>query len=264
VAIVAALTRPAKGGIVPQSAQWAVVAIGMLLAIRTGSRGQVLASIVCIGLFLPMAKPSVRLGRWLPILCGLVVFVSLTYWLMATFATHGRWHSMESSLAMRQQMWSDLLDYWWKSDFTSWMLGLGSCASRVIIGPYPHNIPLEILCEEGLLGVVIYVGFLSCVARSCFSNGWASDAGKRNVMITFVALFCFEIILTLKSGSLFGQQLFLCYGIVIQRLCKVEARVRTQELRGDTSKAAARTHFPSSRGTKSGLASALPRRSHDS
>ena len=85
------------------------------------------------------------------------------------------------------------------------------------MGFYPHNVPVEILAEEGLLGICLYLGFCFAVlfraGRLIFSEYLEQDT--RVNLGVLLALFCFEGILTLKQGSLLGSSAWLGAGATI-------------------------------------------------
>jgi len=219
IAILAALYRSGKSGGLFAIGRWVLVALGLMLALKTGSRGQTIFAFACIALFVPINNRSLSFRGAVFTVLSLGVFGGLAFFLFENFATHGRWGSTLNSLSERQLMWNFMLDIWFREGPMAWIFGMGSAASYNYVGFYIHNVPLEILIECGVIGAVIY-------ARLCFETGknlyngvaqaGSIDPDRFNIVIVYSSLFAFECLCTLKSGSLFGQQIFMFYAIAIE------------------------------------------------
>lgn len=219
VAIIAALIKPEKKKRWMTFARIAIVILGLAMVFRTGSRGQMLAGVGCIAAFIPLHNRSMSL-RGVITIAGSVGFVGLiSYYLYVEFGDQGRWQHSHSALAHRMEMWGTMFQYWLHGGPVAWIFGLGNASAYKYVGFYIHNVPIEMLCEEGIIGFVLY----ALLIKRTLSNGYlALRVGPRmepfrfNALVIFTALFTFEVLLTLKSGSFHSQQLFILYGIAIE------------------------------------------------
>jgi O-antigen ligase len=112
----------------------------------------------------------------------------------------------------------------WSESATSVLFGLGNSAAfdPAIAGFYPHNVPLEILGEEGLLGFALYLVLLAMVvSAACVGLRRAGDdLRQRGLVAAAVASVIFAWLVTLKQGNAIGSVAFFMYAIL---LCRVGA-----------------------------------------
>src|SRR5882757_1007129 len=143
----------------------AIVAACLGVIIRSGSRGQLIAFVLSLVVFMPVAFRLSQLRSLVPIIVGLVV-MAVTAEIAAQHFIHAddsRWDKAgaEQAAAGRLTMSLALLSKWSESPGTV-IFGLGNSASfdPAIVGYYPHNVPAETLGEEGLIGFGLYVALL--------------------------------------------------------------------------------------------------------
>ncbi|MEL6108314.1 MAG: O-antigen ligase family protein [Planctomycetota bacterium] len=199
--------------------RWAIVILGMAVIFRTGSRGQTVAAIGCIAAFVPLHNRSMSLRGVVTILGSIGIVGFAGYYMYLEFGDQGRWQHSHSALAHRMEMWGVMFQYWVRGGPVAWFFGLGNASAYKYVGFYIHNIPIEILCEEGLIGFTIYALLFKRVIENGFLTlrvGEMMEPFRFNVLAIFLALFTFEVLLTLKSGSFHAQQLFILYGVAIE------------------------------------------------
>src|SRR5882757_8910988 len=148
-----------------ESNRLAIVAAWLGVIIRSGSRGQLIAFVLSLVVFMPLAFRLSQLRSLVPIIVGLVV-MAVTAEIAAQHFIHAddsRWDKAgaEQAAAGRLTMSLALLSKWSESPGTV-IFGLGNSASfdPAIVGYYPHNVPAETLGEEGLIGFGLYVALL--------------------------------------------------------------------------------------------------------
>ena len=218
MAIIAALIRLESRRYVTVI-RWAIVILGLLIIVRTGSRGQTVAAVACIATFLPLHSRSISLRGVVTVLGSIAAAGLIGYYLYVEYGNQGRWLHAQTALERRTDMWQGMLKYWSNDGVFAWFFGLGNASAYRYVGFYIHNIPIEILCEEGLIGFALFF-FL---VKRALSNGYLAlqvgpliEPSRFNVLVIFTALFCYEAVLNLKSGSLHSQQLFMLYGIALE------------------------------------------------
>ena len=119
-----------------------------------------------------------------------------------------------------------MLDAWMDSPGTM-LVGLGNSASydpnitdcTSPVGCYPHNLWVEILTEEGIIGFAIYLAlvlYVSVAAVRAISDQSVDEKHKSALKVLF-AFMIFELILSLKQGSLLGTWRFFLFAILLDR-----------------------------------------------
>lgn len=188
--------------------------------IKSSTRGQLIALTVVCFVWLPIiAKASLKRSTVIAFIASAIIASVILYTVYQLQESSGRWRfdQIESASDGRFNMAFRLLEYWGNSGVGAWIFGLGSSSSYDIVGFYPHNVPVEILAEEGLLGICLYLGFCFAVlfraGRLIFSEYLEQDT--RVNLGVLLALFCFEGILTLKQGSFLGSSPWLGAGATI-------------------------------------------------
>jgi hypothetical protein len=194
----------------------AIIATVVLLAfIRTQSRGQIVGALGVTALFAAVA----RRGRiWLGAgALGFVLVVASGFVEEEMAANAMRWNQRQvtKDVAEDRLAWADqLFDYWLASNPTHELLGLGNAAAQDprLLGVYPHIVPIEVLCEEGVLGALFYTLMLFVAARNYWSLVRRSNRTEVDSFApAMFALYCYEFTLTLKQGTLTGNATFLLF-----------------------------------------------------
>lgn len=202
--------------------KWAVVGLGLYLTFQTASRGQTLALVATVLVCAPISDGNISRRSVLNGIVALSAIAICLYFVLPIVDT-GRWQqsAVESGVNFRIAMMQTLWTAYTQATPVHWLFGLGASASFPIAGFYIHNVPVEVLCEEGVLGLILFVGalwipvnrFLTVVRRPIQN---ANDRSQRNSLVVIFALLIFEFLLLNKQGSLYsGQNLFL-FAIILQ------------------------------------------------
>ena len=96
-----------------------------------------------------------------------------------------------------------LLDEWVRSNPLTWLFGLGAAASWGIQGIYPHVVPVEVLAELGIVGLIGYFCLLGLVINTFLRLGklTVGNPVDRGTVAVLATLFLFHWIMSLKQGS---------------------------------------------------------------
>ena len=205
--------------------------LGLMLIIKSGSRGQFLGLLAVLILFLPLRQRINDPVKFVGFLVSFLIVAGLALWLQSGFttevATGQRWTSdkMVTDMAGRFHNLGTLFSVWSIDSLGKLVFGLGNSASYAIrqMGIYPHFVPGEVLAEEGLPGILLY---LSLVAGSLgnIRRAYAlvrDKAEDRAAMALFGAILTYEFLLSLKQGSLISNTFFFGMVIVLGRIRRI-------------------------------------------
>jgi hypothetical protein len=213
VALIAALIVPARRSALTTFLRASAFALGLGLAIGSGSRGQVLAMGVAGLMFFPLARRLNNPRNFILTSIGLLVVAGgafVTFQLFIGDQNRQRWDigQMFEDITLRFDMCWTYLDAYMASP-GHWLFGLGTNAWMGIGEPqygvdYVHNIAVEILCEQGLVGAAIFALTTVLVIRMGFRL-WSvhqDDPSLRSVSAILLAICAFELFNALKQGSI--------------------------------------------------------------
>jgi hypothetical protein len=203
----------------------ALVAAALVLVVKSGSRGQLLATLATLVLMLPVAFKISHVRGLVPIVIAVTVIAGAAQYSAQTYIRRDddRWSQTDAAGAAseRWRMNQQVLGHWAKSP-GSLLFGLGNSAAFApdILGSYPHDVPLETLGEEGLVGFAIYLGINWLALRGLLGGMKLTrdDAGSRRLLAVAGANFVFSLITTLKEGNMVGSAEFFMAAIILARM----------------------------------------------
>ena len=200
------------------------VAAGLLclaLIVESGSRGQLLAVLLSVCIFWPLRNKITDVGTF--VTSGIFIFAILILtWLAISNVGGGniRWtyDYIEADLFGRMATSIKILSIWLDSGALL-IPGLGNYSSFSLIGTYPHNVPVEVLCEEGIIGAIIYLAIVHYSIRSVINSLRIAKAGtqQHSCIILMASLLLFSFIISLKQGNLLGNLYFFMFAILVGR-----------------------------------------------
>ena len=228
----------------PKHGYWVVlriaaVVLGALLIVKTGARGQFISAVLCAAVLFGLGRSGFSPIKLILATAFAAVFVVIAYVGAISYmrsvpelqATAGRWsfdrltedYGERSIRVLRIEAMLDA----WKDSPGTMLIGLGNSASydpnitdcTSPVGCYPHNLWIEILTEEGIIGFALYMGlvlYVSVVAVRAISDESVDDEHKSALKVMF-AFMIFELILSLKQGSLLGNWRFFLFAILVDR-----------------------------------------------
>ena len=204
--------------------KWIVIPVSFIVIVKTGSRGQFFFMLFTLMIMSFYAFSLKRLSTILPLLFTLLFSGAIAYYsLEQNRGEDTRWEStrINEDLYGRFDAASNLLQAAMRAP-ESIIFGLGSSSSYdpSINGFYTHIVPLEILGELGLIGMICYLYILYFAVkafRSAIMVISLTDK-RRAYLIILASLILFEFLLSLKQGSFLGSYIFFGLIIVLDRV----------------------------------------------
>jgi hypothetical protein len=219
----------------PWRGLYAVVAIGLIaisviLVIKSGTRGQLIAMIAGAFLFVPMARGwSISRGSVLWLIAAVMlgaIWATLLPDLSSVLTDQGdRFDTDEAVVDYEERMTNAriLLEHYLSSDIPGLLFGLGSSASFSprIIGFYPHVVAVEVLCELGVVGFSLFIAIAALTVRAIirFMNTISQLPARtdaRRVVASLAALAFLELLVSFKQGSLIRDINLLLFPVLIE------------------------------------------------
>jgi len=202
-----------------------LVAAALAVVVKSGSRGQLIATLATLVLMLPVAFNLSQVRGLVPILIAVVAVGFAGQYAAQNYIRHDddRWSQADAAGAAseRWKMCQELLSHWGESG-GAMLAGLGNSAALDpdIVGYYPHDVPIETLCEEGVLGFAIYLG-INGMALSGMRKALRATKDNpqlRGVLAVAAANYIFTLITTLKEGNMVGSAEFFLAAILLARM----------------------------------------------
>jgi hypothetical protein len=225
VASAAMFLRTRKFPILSWTLRLLLVAVSLALVVKSGSRGQLVATVATLILMLPVAFEIGSVRGLVPVLIAVAVVGYAAQYAAQTYIRRDddRWSQRDaaSAAAGRWQMSTQLLSHWSQSPGAI-IFGLGNSAAfdPNIVGVYPHNVPAETLGEEGMVGLAIYLGinWLAFKGLLMAFRATKDDTQRRRLLAVAGANYLFTLITTLKEGNMAGSAEFFMAAILLARM----------------------------------------------
>lgn len=208
--------------------RWAVVILAVYVAILSGSRGQVLAMALCAIVFLPISRDFNMKTGCISSVIGLAAIGGVIWWGMQQVVGNERWQVGEMAGnydSTRLGMAAHLTEYWLSSGPLAWVFGIGntSSASSEVLGIHPHIVPLEILAEEGIIGLALFAAVMYWCGKSfyqCYMRV-RKDARSRSALCLIACLLVYNLMLSMKQGTFLESQYLLMFSVMLLKLCSI-------------------------------------------
>lgn len=217
-----------------------LMAISIALVLKTGSRGQLIAMLASAAVFAPLARGRRLSHGYQAALFLAFAAVLAVLWLGpglidllsggdSRFSAGRAIDDYSGRLTMADRLFSSYL----QSGPLGLLFGLGTSASfsPQIAGFYTHIVPIEILCELGIVGFMLFLTILVLTLRGVARH--LMDVGRGHghketarVVAALAALFVCELLLSLKEGSLLRDTNLFLYPILIESVLVRVASVR--------------------------------------
>jgi O-antigen ligase len=225
---------------------FAIAVLGIVVCLRSGSRGQLIAagiSMVAGSYFVLRTIKRVDIASFavaLIIMGAGVVYVVPKY-LTVEYNVGKRWEAeglREAIVEARLERAASLLKHYEKAGPAFWIVGLGTSSSYKLLGGYCHIVPVEVLCELGIIGFAIFAT-VQCQGLALGLRLLRSPSislASRTALACMISLFASDFVLQFKQGSLLGSYSLLSCVIVLSRVTSQPAAFSTKAGRSANSR----------------------------
>jgi hypothetical protein len=215
------------------------IAIGLVIALLSGSRGQLLGALFCGIVMFPFARQVKNMVQFITVSAsaGLgLVFVMLVINFATTRDAAERWSgaALTEGVGTRQQMMAVMLGEWINNP-AALVQGLGTSSFdyywTISDAPYVHNMPVQILTEHGLIGfailsVIMFLGYRMSVT---LLRIYRDDPRQLSTAAVLIAFCLYQFLLSLKQGNFFMTGApFWCFLILSKIYARTMADLREQ------------------------------------
>jgi hypothetical protein len=210
-----------------------VLPFALAVIIRSGSRGQLVAALPAVLFAASVALRLRGFRAWLALSLLTLLVLGMGWWATSLVDVNkSRWLGLEvatNDVQGRFEMAGAVLNAALAHPLAMF-IGLGNSSSFKLLGIYPHITILEVLAEEGLPGIALYLALLIYAVRGIRRSAQAlADDPKRRVALGILAgLFLYELILSWKQGALLGSPYVFCCAIILGRIELPSAPVQAQ------------------------------------
>ena len=229
--IVSALAHRGSLGVIGLMLQVAGLLVGLVVALKSGSRGQFIFAIPVAFLFLPVASPIKNLRNFLASTVAITAIAFLADFLYSNllenneakrFSVDSMLYGSSSAMGRVQNVFALALE--WLSSPFSLLFGTGysSFASLPEAGDqdYSHVLFADALFELGVPGALLLTVCLSGAveaSRTLFRR-YRYEPGARAAVASFMALGVYGALLVNKQGSLWNVPLLFFFTSALARL----------------------------------------------
>jgi hypothetical protein len=215
IAIIATLMLPARKTWLMHAIRLGTIVLGLGIAIAAGSRGQLALAVMSMVFFYPMARQVKNIKQFFLTAAGFGVFAVVAYVTMRLFLGQDaeqmrRWDLAEwgTQTTERSADAFRLLVTWWGNP-AAWPFGLGTNYFSYIRGEtlsYAHNVIIELISENGIVGITMYSIVGIWVLRSCLNlwQDFKEDPVGRAVVACLCAQIFYLTLLSYKQGTFVG------------------------------------------------------------
>jgi len=212
-----------------------LVIAGVVICIKSGSRGQFFGAIIVSLMLIPFSIPIKNIQKFFINFIGIILFLIVVYYTynlsLADLSTGSskRFDLYEmlfgtSSAEGRFSNISGLFSAWISSPIYYLIgLGIGAFGTTSQSGDiYTHNLTADTLFELGIIGFILFVICIISALKSCYRlfMYYSMMPEQRSVVTVLIGYIFYEFILANKQGALWGIPLLFLFTSIAGRLEK--------------------------------------------
>lgn len=215
IVIFGMLYKPVKSVAFVNLVRAGAITIGLIIALLSGSRGQLIGAVFCGVVMFPFARQIKNMVQFITVSASAgvgLVFVMLVLNFATTRDAATRWSSgaLTEGVGTRQQMIMTMMGEW-ISRPQAFLQGLGTSSFEyyytISDAPYVHNMPVQVLTEHGVIGLVMLTVIMIItykMSRSLLTL-YRDQPRELSTAAVLIAYCMYQFILSLKQGSWFAS-----------------------------------------------------------
>ena len=222
---------------------------GLVVIVAVAARGQLFGTVLLSMVLWPIAQGDrFRTGHLKGIVGAGVVLIAVWVAFELVGDVQGyRWQvggeadvgetqaTMYGRAAAQAFMMSSVLEAWYSDPWTL-VFGAGNSASFTVLPHqfYPHNVPLEVLLEEGLVGITIYALIIVLTIRAFrrLRARFRDNPEALGYICFLFGVFALYFILSLKQGSLVSGGHYVFLPAIVLANVELASRHSVRRVRG--------------------------------
>ncbi|MDB4766608.1 hypothetical protein OAG71_02855 [bacterium] len=230
-----------------------IVALGAaaIAMVNSGSRGNIIAVSVSLLLGLFLLRKQLTTNDQIRAGLLLVIVVAVGVWHISSDERMARrWNGYKTNEAVQGRAFlaGELFNEYAKTP-ERWFLGLGSTASFPLVGFYCHVTQVEILCELGVIGILLYGTICILTFQNSVRLVKNARGSPKNYSLA-IALVCCSLtgfITQAKSGTFIGITEWFALSIVISSMARATAPKKKSHIHPMFLQRPQHSHFASDR-----------------
>jgi hypothetical protein len=214
--------------------------MGSLLALESGSRGQILFSGLIILAFYPVSRKLKNVRSFVGNALSLLILLAVAYFaFVAVMETSSinRWESQYLAHGADVRIGNILsLLAAFATSGTAWLVGLGfnafSAVADTIGQGYSHSTFVDVFAELGIPAFCVLIAIVLSGVRCgrALFNRYRDDPPRRAAVAALLAMITYQVLLSNKEGNLWSSVNLFMFIIVINR---IEACTRIEGMQFD-------------------------------
>lgn len=191
--------------------QYVFIGICAIFIVAAVKRGAILIGGISILYFVISSIKQSNRKKRSKIIAFLIIAILISGYYITDYISNSDYFSyrlnntLEGNMSGRDEIYGGIWDAYFSSGFFHMLMGSGADSSIYYTGLLAHNDWLEILINQGLFGIVIFL----CYNISLFKT-WRKYSKNTDIGLCFSALFFILFLKTFFSMSYTEYSLYIC------------------------------------------------------
>lgn len=213
IVIFGLLYKPERKVMIINLIRLTAIVTGLVIALLSGSRGQLIGAIFCGIVMFPLARQIKNITQFITVsgsafVAMVVMVLALNMATTRDAATRYSASALSDGVNGRAAMAGHMLGEWIRNPM-AFLQGLGTSSFDYYWtrtdAPYIHNMPIQILTENGLVGLLILTVVMVLCARAALQllKVFSDSPRDLSTAAILIAICGYELLLSLKQGNWF-------------------------------------------------------------
>jgi hypothetical protein len=213
IVIFGMLYRPDRAALLVNLIRAAAITTGLVIALLSGSRGQLIGAIFCGVVMFPFARQIKNTLQFITVSASAgiaIVFIMLVLNFATTRDAATRWspEALTEGTGTRGRLIVTMMGEW-ISNPVALVQGLGTSSFQYYWQlddtPYVHNMPVQVITEHGLIGLVLLSVIMLLTARAALQllRMYKDQASELSAAAILIAFCIFQFLMSLKQSNFF-------------------------------------------------------------